>query len=188
MFANTSQYGGSNISGPVTIAYTPGSAVVDTDPFPTAAAQTCPVPATSGVNSTCYDDLGIGAEVANYTTTHGLPIGMGDLYMVYVAPDANSCIDNAGTQCGASEINQPSGIYCAYHSSILEGQTPAADLSNEVIYANMPLEVLRSVGCNDKSTPSPKWPGVPSPPSKNVEQAGAVVSHTCTMSRSSPTA
>jgi len=148
-----SEYSSSSVSGPVKINY--AGALVDTDPFPTAANLTCPAGPASGVNSTCYDDLGIGTEVANYTTTRGLPIGTSDLYMVYVAPDANSCIDNAGTECGASEINQSSGVYCAYHSSILEGTTPAADFSNEVVYANMPLEALRSVGCADKSAPSP---------------------------------
>lgn len=154
VFTGLSEYGGSNgVTGPVQITYA-GSAV-DTDPFPTAANQTCPVPATSGVNSTCYDDLGIGNEVASYTTANRLPIGVGNLYMVYVAPDANSCIDSAGTTCSVSEINQASGVYCAYHSSILEGTTPNSDLSNEVVYANMPLDVLRSVGCADKSTPAP---------------------------------
>lgn len=154
VFTVESEYGGSNgISGPVQITYA-GSAV-DTDPFPTAADQTCPVPVISGINNTCYDDLGIGTEVADYTTAHSLPVGIDQLYMVYVAPDANSCIDNAGTTCAVSEINQASGFYCAYHSSILEGTTPAPDLSNEVIYANMPLDVLRSNGCVDKSTPAP---------------------------------
>jgi hypothetical protein len=145
VYAITSQYGGSNISGPVKIVYDGFS--VDSNQFPTAAGQTCPIPVTSGVNDQCYDDLGIGTEVANFVGDSGA--GLQNLYMVYVAPDANSCIDNAGTQCAASEIGQASGVYCAYHSSITD-QT-----GHTFIYANMPLEVLRSVGCNDQSTPSP---------------------------------
>jgi hypothetical protein len=160
VFTVESEYGGSNgVSGPVKVAYS-GTPLVDTDAFPTAADQTCPVPVTSGVNSTCYDDLGIGTEVSNFISAYnlanpGTPLstGIGDLYMVYVAPDANSCIDNAGTTCAATETG--GGAYCAYHSSTLEGTTPNSALSNEVVYANMPLEVLRSAGCADKSTPAP---------------------------------
>ena len=165
VFAIDGQYGDTQGPGSTGLVFNPATDTYtdSTDPFPnqdsTPAGQSCPLPVISGSGTSCYSDLGAGIEVENAITAHnnanpGNPwaIGMGNLYLLITAPAASSCIDPGATQCSASALNGANSVYCAYHSSISTG----SGLSNEIIYANLPLIALEGQGC--KSTP-----GEPSP-------------------------
>jgi hypothetical protein len=172
VFAVDGEYGDSSGTGSTGVVFTntPNVDVIqDTNAFPafdpsSEPDQGCPTPVVSGSGSSCYTDFGAATQVQDMITAHSLPTGLGNLYILYVAPGANSCFDDTIAVCGATAISGSNSIYCAYHSSISTGPLP----SDEIIYANMPMIGVAS-GSNGCIVP-----GYPAPNDTGAGNLGAI--------------
>ena len=93
------------VPGSYSISYNPSSdSVNDTDPYPSKSYQ-CASPAGTAV---CLTDAQIRAEVDNIIqSTPGTPRGLTNLWLVFLPPGVDECIDPGA--CGTN-------AFAAYHS------------------------------------------------------------------------
>ncbi len=88
----------------------------------------------------CIDDADIQAEVKKVLNLKGWVGGLGNIYVVFTAPNEGSCFAANDTPGNCAFTG-----YCAYHSHI-SGTTP-------VVYANEPYSILAD--CQNPGQPSP---------------------------------
>jgi hypothetical protein len=96
-------------------------------------------------------DNQIIAETQAMVTSHGLPRGLGHIYVMFLPKHVESCFYPGATNTANNEctINHlPSAAHCAYHSAVTY---------NAIVYANMPFPIYSSpVGftcCSDGRFP-----------------------------------
>ena len=121
-----------------------GAAITDTDAYPASGgctADTGKVYADGTGYSACVTDAEIQAELSTVLSAHGLPTGLGHLYVVFLAKGVESCITTAneagGGDCTVSAASTGSNSFCSYHSAF--GTT-----ANPTIYDDIPYAVSDS--------------------------------------------
>jgi hypothetical protein len=136
VFATTTQY--TNGTSHIKYAVHAGSALTDTNPFPTTATCTPDSGAIYQDNSgytACIDDLSLHSEVQGFLTAHSLPNDLAHTYLVFLPKAAESCFTTSnGSHGGTCTINpfaSTFGGFCGYHS--FSG-----------VYASMPFPVYNS--------------------------------------------
>jgi hypothetical protein len=140
VFSSLYQYSGSN--GGINYKMQLGTPISDTNALP---ADGCTLESSDGSNvyadssgySHCLDDAQVNAETNAVVSGHGLPSGLGHLYVIFLPKHVESCFNPGATNTSANACtlnHQPSAAYCAYHSMTSGG----------TVYANMPFPAYES--------------------------------------------
>ncbi len=121
-----------------------GAAITDTDPYPASGgctADTGEVYADGSGYSACVTDAEIQTELSTVLSAHGLPTGLGHLYVVFLAKGVESCITTAneagGGDCTVSAASTGSNSFCSYHSAF-------GTQANPTVYDDIPYAVSDS--------------------------------------------
>jgi hypothetical protein len=118
-------------TGAASYRQTFGGAFVDSDPYPTSGACT----QTTSTASTCVYDSQEVSELGAFVTAHGLPTGLGAVYLVLTPDTVVTCMDG-GDSCSNNS-------YCSFHS--FAGSGPST-----LLYIDIPFTLLNDAS-NAKS-------------------------------------
>ncbi len=130
IFTVLDQYGDVGTPGSYSISYQPtdptghDDLIATSDPLPGGSAAECASPEGYGL-PTCVTDDQLQAELAHLVAAGGLPTGLGNVYVVYLPPDVDTCV--GPNACGTNAFG-------GYHSLSDLGQGPGTT----AIYANIP--------------------------------------------------
>jgi hypothetical protein len=129
VFSVADQY--SDSSGPASYEQTFGGAFVDSTPYPPSGgcAQT-----TSSASTCLYDSQEV-SELSAFVAAHGLPTGLGAVYVVLTPDSVVTCMDGS-TECS-------NNAYCSFHS--FAGSGPST-----LLYIDIPFTLFNNAS-NAKS-------------------------------------
>ncbi len=140
VFSTLTEYSGSN--GTIRYKVSFGQPISDTDALPTSSCtvatnDTTKIYADGSGYSACVDDDQLIAETNHVVGSHGLPVDLAHIYVLFLPKHVESCFVGGSTTNGsnACTINHhKSAAYCAYHSMAPNG----------TVYANMPYPIYGS--------------------------------------------
>ncbi|HLX78142.1 MAG TPA: InlB B-repeat-containing protein [Acidimicrobiales bacterium] len=143
VFSNLTQYT-DGVGNPITYDIAAGSAVSDSDAYPTSGgctADTGEVYSDGTGYSACLTDAQIGTELVHVLTTDSLPSDLNHIYLVFLPKAVESCFGTLNnTNGGQCSISAQGGAFCGYHSSASFGTGSAAP----PIYADLPYAIWDS--------------------------------------------
>jgi PKD repeat protein len=130
-----------------------GGSLADEDLYPSTGNCTVPNEVDKGPPYTkCLFDSQLQSELSTYISTHGLPTGPTQLYLLLLPHKVVTCLE--ATVCS-------NNVFCAYHSYITPGTT------SEIIYADIPFSLLDTEfakGCQSDGNS-----GIPQQPNPDPE-------------------
>jgi PKD repeat protein len=92
-----------------------GGTLNDSDAFPTVGGCT-PDSGHGETYTACIADSQLQSEVAAEVVAHGLPTGLGQLYLVFFPPNVETCFGTTNAAAGGTCSDTFTGGFCAYHS------------------------------------------------------------------------
>ncbi len=123
-----------------------GAPVAISDAFPSGGA--CTPDSGNGENYTaCLTDPQIRAEITSTLTTDSLPTGMGDIYLVVLPPQVETCLGALDAAAGGTCSDTAYSGYCGYHSGATVGSAIA-------LYADIPYPTAYSYTCIGSESPN----------------------------------
>lgn len=140
VFSTLPDYFGSNGSIRYRVSF--GAPISDTNPLPAngctvAANDTRKIYADGSGYDACLDDNQVIAETQNVVTSHGLPVNLGHMYVMFLPKHVESCFFPGKTTSAANACtinHHKSTAYCAYHSMAPSG----------MVYGNLPYPIYQS--------------------------------------------
>jgi PKD repeat protein len=134
-------------------------ALQDTDPAPARPASDCTLPPTAPPNWTiCLNKTALETEIGSFVTQHGLPTGLGDLYLLVTPEGFGSCMAAGPDWCSLGGNNADG--FCGFHSWF-------GSPDNPTLYADIPYN----------AEPYHCQSGNPSPNSNAADLAINTISH-----------
>jgi hypothetical protein len=134
IFGLIGQYRGAG--GPAAYDSTYAGAVLDPDPLPTGSRDACsePLPPPLGPGpgwTRCVDDAALQSELTAVVQSHGLPVGLDDVYLLVLPSGFASCVGSGPSACALG--GDADGGYCGYHQEIG---------SARIVYAVIPYNAV----------------------------------------------
>jgi len=122
-----------------------GAPVDVTDAYPVGG---CTPDSAKGENYlACLTDSQMRTELAGVLTADGLPTGMGDIYLVLLPPQVETCTGTLDAAAGGTCSDTAYSGYCGYHSATGAG-------SSTVLYADIPYPTAYSYTCLGTESPN----------------------------------